>query len=144
MRKLRAVVRNFGLPQVTITATIMVLSYAMPVVAQPQGGGGGGGGGSGICALPGAQSLLPLAGTIMQGVLAIGGIYLLVKGLLSMFGSGRGTGGRKNLLVGVLIIMFGLLLPEFIGFIASQTGNGLQDAGLGCMFEGAGGGGGGG
>jgi hypothetical protein len=125
MRNIREVVRNFGLPQTAMTAAIMVFAYISPAAAQ-----------QGICALPGGDSLLPLVGTVIQGVLVVGGVYLLAKGAGSTFGAGRGAGGRKNLLIGILVVMFGLLLPEIIQFFAQETGNSLESAGVGCMFGG--------
>lgn len=126
MRNLIALVReNIGLPQSAMAVFLMSVVYVSPVAAQ-----------SGICSLPGGDSILPLVGTVIQGVLVVGGIYLLAKGAGSTFGAGRGAGGRKNLLIGILVVMFGLLLPEIIQFIATESGNSLESAGVGCMFGG--------
>jgi hypothetical protein len=125
MRNMKSVVRNFGLPQTAMTAAIMMFAYVSPAAAQ-----------QGLCALPGGQSLLPLVGTVIQGILVVGGVYLLAKGAGSTFGAGRGAGGRKNLLIGVLVVMFGLLLPEIVQFFATETNSSLNEAGVGCLFGG--------
>ena len=125
MRKPSSLTKKPRITHVAVTAVLMVLLYISPAAAQPD---------AGLCGLPGGTALLGLFGLLIQGVLVVGGIYLLAQGVGSMFGAGRGSGGRQNLLYGILIVMFGLLLPEFVGFLAEQTGTSLQDAGLGCLF----------
>ena len=111
--------------QIGITFVLMTLLYVSPVAAQ-----------EGLCALPGGDSMLPMAGTIIQGVIVVVGIYVLAKGIGGVTGAGRGGGGRTNLLVGVLVVMAGLLFPQIIQWIAEQAGTSLADAGLGCMWGG--------
>jgi len=111
------------LPQMSLIVMIGAVTLVSPAAAQ-----------EGICSLPGGTALLGLAGTVIQGVLVIGGVYLIAQGAGSMFGSGRGAGGRQNALYGIIIVMFGLVLPQFVGFLAEQTGTSLADAGVGCLF----------
>lgn len=115
---------KLGATQIAMVTVLMSIGYVMPVAAQD----------GGLCSLPGGNNLIGMFGLIVQGVIVLGGVYLLVQGVSSMFGAGRGSGGRSNLLYGVLIVMFGLLLPQFVAFIAEQAGASLDDAGLGCLF----------
>lgn len=111
------------LPQMSLIVMIGAVTLVSPAAAQ-----------EGLCSLPGGSALLGLAGMVIQGVLVVGGVYLIAKGASSMFGSGRGAGGRQNALYGVIVVMFGLVLPEFVGFLATQTGTSLESAGVGCLF----------
>lgn len=125
--KIVEIARNC-LPTVLLRTSLIVLigvvTLASPAAAQ------------GLCEMPGGEALLSMAGMVVQGVLVIGGVYLIARGASSMFGAGRGAEGRQNALYGVIVVMFGLVLPEFVGFLAEQTGTSLADAGVGCLFDG--------
>ncbi|EMA43529.1 MULTISPECIES: hypothetical protein [Halococcus] len=110
-------------PQAALIMMIGAVTLVSPAAAQ-----------QGICDMPGGSALLGMGGLLIQGVLVIGGVYLIAQGAASMFGAGRGAGGRQNALYGIIIVIFGLVLPQFVGFLAEQTGTSLADAGVGCLF----------